>query len=118
MTGALAILAGAAVPAPAQAGQAVNAPAWCGTASSASERTICSDHRLSSLDAQLNSEFQIAVVNITSAANRGTKADAAKFRNQQAQWLQRRNNCRANVSCLMAMYNARLRQMKAQNQPE
>ena len=103
----------------AEAGQlAVNAPGWCRAPGNATERMICADYRLSSLDAQMNNEFQMAVSNITSAANGGTKADVTRFRNQQQAWLYQRNSCGGYLPCIQSTYQARLKVLRAMNQPE
>ena len=98
--------------------RAVNAPSWCRGPTNGAERTICSDFRLSALDAQLNTEFQIAVSNITSAAVGGTKADVTRFRNEQAAWLGQRNSCGTDLPCIQAEYKTRLRVLQGMNQAE
>lgn len=97
---------------------AVNAPGWCHGALNGSERIICSDFRLSKLDAQLTSEFQMAVSNITSAAVGGTKADVAQFRNEQAAWIRQRNSCGSDLPCIQSIYQGRLKALAVMNQPE
>jgi hypothetical protein len=98
---------------------ALNAPSWChGGTLNGAERTICSDFRLSKFDEQMTEEFQMAVSNITSAAVGGTKADAQRFRGEQQAWLGQRNSCGTELPCLQAMYVARLKVMRAMNQPE
>lgn len=97
---------------------AVNAPGWCHGPLNGTERTICSDFRLSKLDAELTGEFQLAVGNITSGAVGGTAADVARFRNEQQAWLGRRNSCGTNLPCILAQYQGRLKVLQGMNEPE
>ena len=90
----------------------------CGKPGDDAEAAICDDDELSRMDAQLNSEYALAVSNITSEAVGGTKADVAAFRREQSQWLSQRNGCGGDTRCLRRAYGARLKALKAQNEPE
>ncbi len=79
---------------------------------------ICSNSQLTGLDAELNSEYSLAVSNITSEANGGTAADVVKFRGEQRDWLRKRDECGADVSCLTSQYRSRLKFLRETNQPE
>jgi len=95
-----------------------NGGSFCAQPGNDAERMICANSELSGLDAQLNSEFSMAVSNITSEANGGTKADVERFRQAQRSWLRQRDGCGSDYSCLKSTYQSRLRALRAQNQPE
>lgn len=90
----------------------------CAAARTNTEHAICGSPQLSALDAEMTSEFDLAITNTTSPAVGGTAADVAAMRNDQRQWLRQRNSCGANVSCLEQAYNERLRYFREINQPE
>jgi len=90
----------------------------CGAARTATEHAICGSNQLSALDAEMTSEFDLAVSNTTSPAVGGTAADVAALRNEQRQWLRGRNRCGSDVSCLEQAYYTRLGHLRELNQPE
>ena len=90
----------------------------CATARTATEGAICSNDELARFDRQLDSEFSLAVSNITSPAAGGTQSDVDDFRSSQKSWLARRNRCGADVACISGLYKARMRFLKEPNRPE
>ena len=90
----------------------------CETRGNEAENTVCGNSDLLALDAELNLQFNVRVSNITSAANGGTEADVAKFRDEQRDWLRQRNACGGDAACLASQYNARLKVLRELNQPE
>lgn len=95
-----------------------NKGAGCAQSGNQVEQMICANSQLSGLDAQLNSEYNLAVKNITSAAVGGTGADVVKFRREQKDWLRKRDQCGADLNCLTSQYQSRLRFLRDRNQPE
>ena len=98
--------------------QSSNAGLGCGEPENDAVRAICANSQLSNLDAELNSEYSVAVSNITSEANGGTAADVARFRSEQKHWLSQRNRCGDDISCIKSQYQSRLTVLKDLNQPE
>ena len=82
------------------------------------EQAICAGGTLSNLDQQLNSEYNLAVKNMTSAANGGTAADVVRFRQEQKGWLRKRDQCCAGAGCLTSQYQSRLKVLRDNKQPE
>lgn len=90
----------------------------CARPNNDAERTICSNDDLAGMDQDLNSQYKLAVSNITSEAAGGTPADVARFRREQSEWIARRNDCGGDAGCLTQSYRSRLKALREQNEPE
>lgn len=74
----------------------------CSEAISIVERLICSDSVLSNLDDKLAHEYNTA---------RKNTRDLQSLRDSQRTWLQKRNACGSNASCIAYAYNERISQL-------
>jgi uncharacterized protein len=79
----------------------------CTRASSAVERTVCADPRLSRLDEELAAEFRSVL---------GVVADPAALRERQRAWLAERDAC-ADQRCLERLYLRRVASLRAATRP-
>lgn len=79
----------------------------CAQASSAVERTVCADPRLSLLDETLAVEFRNLL---------GVVADPAALRERQRAWLAERDAC-ADEQCLERLYERRVAALRAGTRP-
>jgi uncharacterized protein len=76
----------------------------CRAASAPAEVAICGDGQLSALDNQLAQQFSLKAMTLSASATTAFKA-------AQARWLQARNSCGADKSCLANSYHLRLQQL-------
>jgi len=76
----------------------------CRAASSATEIAICRDGQLSALDNQLAQQFSLKAMTLPATAT-------ASLKTAQARWLQARNACGADKTCLANSYRLRLQQL-------
>ena len=92
LVGALAVSAGPAL--------ALDyAPLDCGKAHSPAQETICSAYALGQSEACMATLFEVT----TSLVGMGQRGD---IRDQQAEFLRRREECKADVACLGSAYRA------------
>src|SRR5215831_576944 len=90
----------------------MHAPAFaasfdCAKASTAIEKMICADARLSALDDNLARSYSAAL-------ERSSQDERARLRREQAAWLKYRDACEpADRSCVIARYGERLRNLRA-----
>ena len=96
-----AALSAAVLLAPGAAGAADYAPMNCAKAKSAAERTVCKDYGLGQLEARMATLYAVA----TSLVAMGQRGD---MQGAQRDFLQERENCGANVSCIRQKYDARI----------
>lgn len=82
------------------------APLDCKKASSAAERTICSDYGLGQSDARIATLFGLTT-SLVAMGQRGTIQD------DQRAFLKQRDACGSNAGCLRAVYAARDKQLEA-----
>ena len=79
----------------------------CTKASTAIEKMICADSRLSRFDDELARRY-------ADALSRAARDDGARLRREQAAWLKYRDACDpADRSCVMARYRERLKSLRA-----
>lgn len=90
----------------------------CAQTGNRAEQTICASSQLSKLDRELNSEYSLVIENITSEAVGGTEADVKRFRQEQRDWIKKRDRCGSDAKCLTSQYRARLEILREHNQPE
>jgi uncharacterized protein len=76
----------------------------CRAASAPAEIAICGDGQLSVLDNQLAQQFSLKAMALPASAT-------AAFKAAQARWLQARNSCGADKTCLANSYRLRLQQL-------
>jgi uncharacterized protein len=76
----------------------------CRAASAPAEIAICGDGQLSALDNQLAQQFSLKAMALPASAT-------AAFKAAQARWLQARNPCGADKTCLANSYRLRLQQL-------
>jgi uncharacterized protein len=96
------VAAAFACAAPAAASQ--YAPLNCKHATSASERTICSNYMLGQQEARMATLFSVAT-GLVPMGRRGNIEDS------QRKWLKRRAACGKRVDCLTRAYDARIREL-------
>ncbi|WP_424631836.1 lysozyme inhibitor LprI family protein [Bradyrhizobium sp. SYSU BS000235] len=82
------------------------APLDCAKASSAAERTICSDYRLGQQEARVATLFEVT----TSLVAMGQRGD---IQDQQRAFLKERDACKSSVPCLRNVYEARDKQLES-----
>ncbi len=80
----------------------------CGKAKTPDEKAICANHSLGDLDVQMATLFGVRMKLPMLMGSRGAAGD------EQIQWLQSRGQCGANVSCLSAVYKARIAVINAE----
>lgn len=71
-------------------------PGWCGRASLPTEKAICANSELWSLDAAINTAYGRALAD--------SPGDAGRIREAQRAWLRLRNACGYDVSCIQNRY--------------
>jgi uncharacterized protein YecT (DUF1311 family) len=88
------------LPTPAAAGAPAQGPSFdCGKATHPTEKMVCADRELSSLDLELSQAYRRA---------REQAADKEKLRQQQLRWLRESVRTCADTSCLLQAYRERL----------
>ena len=75
----------------------------CSNASTAAEFTVCNSENLQILDEKLNEVFADSFVTAATVPQR------QKIARKQSKWVQKRNSCRTDVSCLSRRYQERIR---------
>jgi uncharacterized caspase-like protein/uncharacterized protein len=78
----------------------------CGTAGTEAEKAVCGDAELAQLDVQLNAAYGRVADRLNAAAKKTLLAE-------QKVWLDARNACAGDVSCLKAQYASRVRRLEA-----
>ncbi len=73
----------------------------CQNASNKSERAICSSEILSSLDLKLSVTYKAYL-------EKGGKTAAQKTKTEQKSWVETRNSCKDDLSCLQKSYEGRI----------
>jgi len=87
----------------------VNASSFdCASAASPTEKTICTDSYISSLDEKLGVLWPQTLAKV---------ADPKALKADQRQWLKQRNQCSADVSCLRRQYLMRLKALEFMTRP-
>ncbi|MEM8958424.1 MAG: hypothetical protein AAGC86_11480 [Pseudomonadota bacterium] len=81
----------------------------CTKAGNETEKTICSDRMLGALDMGMSDAYSSAV---QTARGLGGGDEDTLHRTQRA-WVQNRNRCGADISCLAASYTTRLEQLNS-----
>jgi uncharacterized protein len=98
----LAALLAATMCAPCAASASEYAPLNCAQAKSATEKTICSNYALGQLEARMATLYGIAT-SLVAMGRRGAIKD------EQREWLKKREACGARVACLTDIYDTRIR---------
>ncbi len=81
-------------------------PLNCRMASSAAERTICSDYGLGQSEARVATLYQMTT-SLVAMGQRGTIQD------DQRAFLQQRDSCGSNAECIRSIYAARDKQLES-----
>ncbi|MES2826479.1 MAG: lysozyme inhibitor LprI family protein [Pseudomonadota bacterium] len=81
----------------------------CAKASTATEKLICSDAKISALDEQLNAAYKAAIE---------TATDKDAFKAQQRDWLKQKRNVCEDVDCLAKTYQSRITTLSAVEIPD
>jgi uncharacterized protein len=80
----------------------------CVSAASKTEKTICSDSRLSDLDEKLGERWRSTLAKVP---------DPKALKTDQRQWLKNRNACGSSAACLRRQYLMRLAELEHATQP-
>ncbi len=80
-------------------------PKWCPSAATATEKAICGDEQLSSLDLKM-SRLYFAKLRRRDASGK------ARLRNSQRTWIGARDACGRDVGCILRKYEDRVRYMR------
>jgi uncharacterized protein len=79
---------------------------WVDCNGTPDEVEVCANAELSNLDRQLHDLYQVLM-------QRLDNDQQAKLKRDESAWLRERNECRSNVSYIVAAYNMRISQLKS-----
>jgi uncharacterized protein YecT (DUF1311 family) len=110
---AIALMAGAAIVAataiwgPGMVSFWSTRPSWCSNAGYGVEKTICGDRSFFEKDRKLNDRYSLLL--------RARPENAKTVRKDQADWLERRNQCKSDdTDCIHRAYDTRIAQLESQ----
>lgn len=102
---------------PSAAGAAAGAASFpCSKATTPTEKAICADPALSTLDERLSASYRSALESLSGASPDEGPAGAAVKADQRA-WLRERDSCGADTSCLRRAYEGRVAVLSFRTDP-
>lgn len=76
-------------------------PSWCANARTPTERAICANDQLATLDLELEASYKARRQSLN-------QTDRARLLSEQRNWLRQRDACGSGVACLVQSYTRRL----------